>query len=97
MYLVLHMIQPIGWQGKKENYVKLSEDSILVPLFNRSLMAMYPPGSTFNLLMPCRTTEGVLFPDTRYSCPGGFLSERKMVSCHNHWSPLDLRQSIHIP
>ena len=83
-------------RARKMNYLKLSEDSVVVPLFNRSLMAMYPPGSTFKLVDALvGQQEGVLFPDTRYGCPGGFsLGNGKMVSCHNHWSPLDLRQSI---
>lgn len=81
---------------RKKNYTILSEDSIYVPLFNRALMAMYPPGSSFKLVDALiGQQEGVLNQDTRYGCPGGFsLGNGKMVSCHNHWSPLDLRQSI---
>ena len=81
---------------RKKNYTILSEDSIYVPLFNRALMAMYPPGSTFKLVDALiGQQEGVLNQDTRYGCPGGFsLGNGKMVACHNHWSPLDLRQSI---
>jgi penicillin-binding protein 2 len=83
-------------RARKANYLKLSEDSILVPLFNRALMAMYPPGSTFKLVDALvGQQEGVLFADTRYSCPGGFsLGNGKVVGCHNHWSPLNLIQSI---
>ena len=33
-------------RARKKNYKILSEDSVYVPLFNRALMAMYPPGST---------------------------------------------------
>ena len=78
------------------NYVKLSLDSVYVPLFNRALMAMYPPGSTFKTVDALiGQQEGVLFPDTRYFCGGGFsLGNGKMVGCHNHWSPLDLKESI---
>ncbi|HSN49850.1 MAG TPA: penicillin-binding transpeptidase domain-containing protein, partial [Bacteroidales bacterium] len=64
----------------------------------RALMAMYPPGSTFKLVDALvGQQEGVLFPDTRYGCPGGFpLGNGKMVGCHPHMSPLDLMQSIQI-
>jgi penicillin-binding protein 2 len=81
---------------RKKNYKILSEDSVFVPLFNRALMAMYPPGSTFKLVDALiGQQEGVLSNDTRYGCPGGFsLGNGKMVGCHQHWSPLDLRQSI---
>ena len=81
---------------RKANYVKLLEDSIMVPLFNRALMASYPPGSTFKLVDALVGQQaGVLTPETKYSCPGGFsLGNGKKVACHNHFSPLDLRQGI---
>jgi len=81
---------------RKKNYIILSEDSIYVPLFNRALMAMYPPGSTFKLVDALiGQQDGVLNQDTRYGCPGGYsLGNGKMVGCHSHWGPLDLRQSI---
>ena len=81
---------------RKKNYTFLSEDTVMVPLFNRALMAMYPPGSTFKLVDALiGQSEGVLNAETRYSCPGGFsIGNGKMVGCHNHFSPLNLRQSI---
>ena len=83
-------------RARKKNYKILSEDSVYVPLFNRALMAMYPPGSTFKLVDALvGQQDGVLNQDTRYGCPGGFsLGSGKMVGCHQHWSPLDLKQSI---
>ena len=83
-------------RARKMNYVKLSQDSVLVPLFNRALMASYPPGSTFKLVGALvGQQEGVLFPETRYFCPGGFpLGNGKKVGCHNHASPLNLSESI---
>lgn len=81
---------------RKINYVKLLEDSIMVPLFNRAMMASYPPGSTFKTVDALIGQQaGVLTPETRYSCPGGFpLGDGKKVACHNHFSPLDLRQAV---
>jgi penicillin-binding protein 2 len=83
---------------RKKNYTKLLQDTIFVPLFNRALMAMYPPGSTFKLVDALiGQQEGVLFPDTRYGCPGGFsLGSGKMVGCHPHAGPVDLIGSIQI-
>ena len=83
-------------QARKKNYKLLSEDTLLVPLFNRALMAMYPPGSTFKTVDALvGQQEGVLFPDTKYGCPGGFaIGDGKKVSCHAHFSPLDLTQAI---
>ncbi|MCX6247228.1 MAG: penicillin-binding protein 2 [Bacteroidetes bacterium] len=81
---------------RRTNYTRLLEDSVLVPLFNRALMASYPPGSTFKLVDALVGQQsGVLTPETRYGCPGGFpLGNGKKVACHSHFSPLDLRQSI---
>jgi penicillin-binding protein 2 len=81
---------------RRTNYTKLLEDSVMFPLFNRALMASYPPGSTFKLVDALVGQQaGVLTPETKYSCPGGFsLGNGKKVACHNHFSPLDLRQGI---
>jgi penicillin-binding protein 2 len=83
---------------RKKNYTKLLQDTVYVPLFNRALMAMYPPGSTFKLVDALvGQQEGVLFPGTVYGCPGGFpLGNGKRVGCHPHPSPLDLNMAIQI-
>jgi penicillin-binding protein 2 len=75
---------------RSDNYSKLSADS-LKPLFNRALMASYPPGSTFkpiNGLIALQ--EQVITPETRFSCNNGYL----FVGCHSHSSPLDLQGAI---
>jgi len=82
--------------GKKRagNFSVLSTDS-LKPLFNRPIMAWYPPGSTFktiNALIGLQ--EGVLTPDTKYECYMGYSVGRFHLGCHSHSSPLNLRNSI---
>jgi penicillin-binding protein 2 len=74
------------------NYGRLSKDT-LVPLFNRALMAQYPPGSTFKLVNALiGIEEGVLNEWTRYSCDG---PESLPIKCsHYHVSPLDVVESI---
>ena len=83
---------------RKKNYRNLVFDTVYQPLFNRALMAMYPPGSTFKLVDALvGQQEGVLFPTTIYGCPGGFsLGNGKMVKCHSHPSPLNLIGAIQI-
>lgn len=81
--------------ARSKNYLKLLKDSINKPLFNRALMALYPPGSTFkiaNALIGLQ--EGVLTPETRFSCEAGFIYGNLKVGCHHHASPLNLQQSI---
>ncbi len=47
------------------------------PLFNRSIQA-YPPGSTFKMLVAyAALTEGVITPETRFTCTGSFKHGRR--------------------
>jgi len=82
--------------GRKrtKNYNNLLKDT-LKPLFNRALMAKYPPGSTFKIVNALiGLQEGVLTPQTTFSCSKGFSMGNIKVGCHPHPSPLDLIQSI---
>lgn len=77
---------------RSDNYSILSADT-LKPLFNRALMAYYPPGSTFkpiNGLIALQ--EGVITPATLFSCHNGYL----FIRCHPHRSPLKLSEAIAI-
>jgi penicillin-binding protein 2 len=76
---------------RSENFAKLQSDTAILPLFNRALMASYPPGSTFkpiNGLIGLQ--EGVITEDTRFGCDHGYL----FVACHGHASPLDLAGAV---
>ncbi len=81
---------------RNKNFSLLSADSVNIPLFNRALMATYPPGSTFKLANALvAEQEEVVFPDTRHSCTGGFpVSKGHMISCHEHESPVNLITAI---
>ena len=83
---------------RKKNYAHLLTDSVFVPLFDRALMAQYPPGSTFKLVDALiGQQDGVITPATRFPCGGGFsLGNGKQVACHPHPSPLDLIGAIQI-
>jgi len=75
---------------RSENFSKLQADS-LEPLFNRALMASYPPGSTFKPLSGLiGLQENVIFSSTMFYCNNGYL----FVSCHSHESPLNLVSAI---
>lgn len=81
---------------RTKNYVTLMSDT-LKPLFNRALMAQYPPGSTFKIVNALiGLQEKVLFPSTKYECHGGYYAGGIHMGCHNHKSPLDLVESIQI-
>jgi penicillin-binding protein 2 len=75
---------------------RVLESDTLKPLFNRTLMALYPPGSTFKVINALiGLQEKVVLPQTKYSCDGGYRIGRG-VGCHSHPSPTDLIQSIQV-
>ncbi|MFI3266018.1 MAG: penicillin-binding protein 2 [Rikenellaceae bacterium] len=75
------------------NYMDLLNDKRR-PLFNRAVMANYPPGSTFKVVNGLiGIEEGVLKTTQQYSCYGGYPVGRG-VKCHSHWSPVTLEEAI---
>ncbi|MCX6275471.1 MAG: penicillin-binding protein 2 [Bacteroidetes bacterium] len=65
------------------------------PLFNRALMAYYPPGSTFKLINDLiAEQEGVLFPNTAYYCDGGYHMGSQTVKCDARHGSLTLQMAI---
>lgn len=65
------------------NYSLLVADP-MKPLFNRALMAQYPPGSTFKMAQALvALQEGVITPQTRYFCAHGYSSGSFRVACHH--------------
>ncbi|MGB0916427.1 MAG: penicillin-binding transpeptidase domain-containing protein, partial [Flavobacteriales bacterium] len=77
------------------NYRLLQKDT-LKPLFNRALMSeQNPPGSTFKLINALIGQQvGVVVPSTSYRCPRGYVSGNFRMGCHDHRSPLNLKESI---
>ncbi len=80
---------------RSSNYNHLLNDT-LKPLFNRALMSeQNPPGSTFKLINALIGQQvGVLNENTTYYCPRGYVSGNFRMGCHDHRSPLNLRESI---
>jgi len=77
---------------RTKNFNKLSVDT-LEPLFNRAIMAQYSPGSTFKSVIGLiGLQEGVIKPETKYSCQG--VNSYPIVCSHNHESPLNLIHAI---
>ncbi len=83
----------VGRQRGK-NHAMLEQDP-LKPLYDRSLMAAYPPGSTFKPAMGLIfLQEGVITPETMYSCGHGYPVLGGKPACHGHFSPLNLVPAI---
>ncbi|MDF2158930.1 penicillin-binding protein 2 [Algoriphagus sp. CAU 1675] len=71
-----------------KNYSQLNSDNNK-PLFNRPVMATYPPGSIFKIVQSLiGLQEGIITPNTTFAC------NKSLVACHNHPSPVNLFGAI---
>ena len=62
---------------------------------NRAIMGQFPPGSTFKTSQALTfLEEGIIVPETPYSCYHGFVHAGLRVGCHAHGSPLALVPAI---
>lgn len=74
---------------RAKNYGLLAQNDSLDPLFNRALMAKYPPGSIFKLIQSLiALDEGVINENTAVAC------NKALVGCHNHPNAQSVRQAI---
>lgn len=70
------------------NFVSLTQDTTK-PLFNRPLMAAYPPGSIFKMVQALVAMQtGVITPATRIRC------NRNIIACHGAHTYEDLQGAI---
>ena len=76
------------------NYLEL-EQNPQRPLFDRSIMGRYSPGSTFKVAQGLIfLQEGVVTKDKAYSCAGGYPFLNGRPACHPHSSPTSLVPSL---
>jgi penicillin-binding protein 2 len=86
----------VGRQRSK-NYTLLYHDSIAKPLYDRGLLAEYPPGSPFKILTGLvALQEGVIDQNTSVSCHHGFSYGRgRFMRCHCAGGQLQLHRGIY--
>jgi penicillin-binding protein 2 len=81
-------------RDRGKNYRELVNDPAK-PLFDRSLMGAYPPGSTFKPTQGLIfLQEGIINPSTPFPCYHGYINGRLKVGCHGHASPLPLKPAL---
>ena len=85
----------VGRQRSK-NYTLLYRDSIAKPLYDRGLLAEYPPGSPFKILTGLiGLQEGVIDEQTTFMCHHGFSYARgRFMKCHG-FGPHTLHNGIY--
>lgn len=83
-------------RNRSKNFTKLYNDRIAMPLFDRGLQAMYPPGSPFKTLNALiALQEGVVTTQERFSCAMGYRYGNRKMGCHAHSSPVNMNLGIY--
>ena len=81
-------------KDRGKNYADLVNDPNK-PLFDRSIMAAYPPGSTFKPSQGLMLQqEGIINTSTSYPCSRGYVNKGLRIGCHGHGSPIALHPAI---
>ncbi len=87
---------PEDFRGDAGKFREMLSDSA-TPLLNRAVQGRYPPGSSFKLVTAAAgLAEGVIGPDSRYTCNGRARVAGRTFRCHRaegHGS-LSLREAI---
>ncbi len=86
----------VGRQRSK-NYTKLYRDSIAKPLYDRGLLAEYPPGSPFKILTGLiGLQEDIVNEQTTFMCNHGFAyASGRFQGCHCGGGSRDLHVGIY--
>lgn len=67
------------------------------PLLNRATQAVYPPGSTWKMLMAIAgLKEGLITPKTVITCPGSFTYGGHTWKCHGVHGVVNVEKAIHV-
>ena len=70
-------------RDRSKNYTALYNDSIAKPLYDRTLLAEYPPGSPFKVVNALiGLQEGVITPQSVFGCGGGYRYGGHIMRCH---------------
>lgn len=76
------------------SYDSLNQDTLYRPLFDRSVMAKYPPGSIFKTVFSLIALQkGVIEPNTTVYCDGVYEVDSKGLytqGCHHHPTPYNV-------
>ncbi len=82
---------------RSRNYTALYNDSIAKPLYDRGLLAEYPPGSPFKILTALiGLQEGVIDEQSSFVCHHGFSYARgRFMRCHCRGGAQQLHRGIY--
>jgi len=83
---------------RSRNYTALHRDSIAKPLYDRGLLAEYPPGSTFKMITGLvALQEGVSTTTETVYCNSGLSYGRgAFLGCRAHSNPVALKTAVSV-
>ncbi len=64
------------------------------PLINKTLNALYPPGSTFKPAVAMALMEAGVDPDETVNCPGGYQLGSRRFGCLGTHGPMNMHRAI---
>lgn len=71
----------------------LNEDDH-IPLLNKAVRGLYPPGSTVKPMASLALQINGVSPDEKVNCPGGYQLGSRFFRCDARHGPLDMRGAI---
>ncbi|MBK6707870.1 MAG: penicillin-binding protein 2 [Sphingomonadales bacterium] len=78
--------------GRLEWKMLNSDDRI--PMLNKSLQGLYPPGSTLKPMAGLAFLKHGIDPEEKVSCPGGYRLGNRVFKCLGRHGPMDMRSAI---
>lgn len=93
------VIDPSVFVGRDKNkhIHTLQMDSMNKPMYDRSVQASYPPGSTFKLINGLAAMQmGVIDENTTFVCKHGFHYGNRKIGCHcgYFYTPITIDKAI---
>jgi penicillin-binding protein 2 len=73
---------------------KMLNENDHIPLLNKAMRGLYPPGSTVKPLATLALQIAGVLPDERVSCPGGYQLGNRFFRCDAVHGSMDMRQAI---
>ncbi len=79
-----------------KDWIRLTNDPVH-PLYNRAIQSVYPPGSTFKIIVALAGLEsGIINPDEKITCKGSIKIGHRIFRCwkKDGHGPVSLHQAI---
>lgn len=73
---------------------KMLNDDDHIPLLNKAMRGLYPPGSTMKPMVSLALLDHGVDPDETIFCNGGYRLGNRVFKCEGHHGPIAMRHAI---